>query len=540
MPGKNHVVERGRTSSLTGPTAAIVGSLLIGVAAFPVNAFAADIPTSAPHAESQSRQNAGLPSLLSDADAGRYRDIFRAQAEGKWAEADRTIDALTDRLLLAPVEAQRYLSPTYRAKYGELRAWLEAYADASDANRIYALAMRRRPSREPAPESPVIGDGHAAAMRATTTHEHIGIGDEAASFERAPRAAWLSALEDWQSNRIDKARREFEAVSRASGNSPWTAAAAAFWAARAELRGDHPELFTYWLGIAAKNPRTFYGLLARRTLGINSYIDFDRQGFGEIDAQILTGIAAGRRALALVQIGETGRAETELRALALRASSNLLQSISALADRANMPSLSAEIAGEVADGKDGRSDRAQFPVPRWQPRGGFQVDRALIYGLMRQESKFKPVARNPSGAAGLMQLMPSTARTMEAHTGVHGAVSDPAVNLSLAQQYVIELLSDSRVNGNLLFFAVAYNRGPGALPRLKADAANRGDPLLFVENISSKETRLFIHQVLTNYWIYRLRLGQPTPDLDALAAGEWPIYTALDDGAEAKIRHAQN
>ena len=70
--------------------------------------------------------------------------------------------------------------------------------------------------------------------------------------------------------------------------------------------------------------------------------------------------------------------------------------------------------------------------------------------------------------------------------------------------------------------------------------SNGDDPLMFVESIDSRETRLFIHQVLTNYWIYRLRLRQPTPDLDALAAGEWPIYTAQDDGAEAQIRHAEN
>jgi hypothetical protein len=34
--------------------------------------------------------------------------------------------------------------------------------------------------------------------------------------------------------------------------------------------------------------------------------------------------------------------------------------------------------------------------------------------------------------------------------------------------------------------------------------------------------------VLTNYWIYRQRLDQPMPDLDALAAGKWPTYTAYD------------
>jgi soluble lytic murein transglycosylase-like protein len=178
-------------------------------------------------------------------------------------------------------------------------------------------------------------------------------------------------------------------------------------------------------------------------------------------------------------------------------------------------------------------------MPRWAPQTGFQVDRALLYGLMRQESKFHPVARSRAGAAGLMQLMPATARIMAQHTGLHGRLADPAINLALGQQYILELLNDSRVNGNLLYFAVAYNRGPGTLSRAKSDG-DRTDPLLFVECISNRETRSFIHQVLTNYWMYRLRLRQPTPDLDALAAGEWPIYTALDDSAGITVRHAQN
>ena len=75
------------------------------------------------------------------------------------------------------------------------------------------------------------------------------------------------------------------------------------------------------------------------------YFDFEIEGFTELDAQILTGIPAGRRALGLLQISETQRAEIELRALASRASRNVLQSLVSLADRVNMPGLSLQIAG---------------------------------------------------------------------------------------------------------------------------------------------------------------------------------------------------
>lgn len=518
------------TLSIRGAAGTIVGLLLLGSAAVPISAFAADFPASSTPGD------IALPTLLSTADASRYSDIFALQAKHKWHDADQEIGALTDRLLMPEVEAQRYLSPTYRARYAELRDWLAAYGDAPDATRIHALALKRRPKAEPEPPPAIVGSGIASAG-AADGHRSIGSGDEAAYVNGNQSKAWLAGLTAWRAGHVDAARKRFEEAAR-SGKSSWSVSAAAYWAARAELRGGHAELFNYWLGIAAKNPRTFYGLLARRTLGVDSYIEFDPQGFGKLEAQIMTGMPAGRRALALIQIGDTARAEAELRALSLRGSSEVQRAIVALADRANMASLSVQIAAHVAEGEDSHSDRAQYPVPRWKPRGGFQVDRALMYGLMRQESKFRPVAHNPSGATGLMQLMPGTARTMAAHTGVHGPVSDPAVNLTLAQQYVIELLNDSRVNGNLLYFAVAYNRGPNAVPETKM--GRNSDPLLFVESISNRETRLFIHQVMTNYWIYRLRLGQPIPDLDALAAGEWPIYTALDNSAGPRIRHAEN
>ena len=112
----------------------------------------------------------------------------------------------------------------------------------------------------------------------------------------------------------------------------------------------------------------------------------------------------------------------------------------------------------------------------------------------------------------------------------------------LAQEYVQTLLSDSRIKNNLILFAVAYNHGPTAMAHwqeTQADANN--DPLLFLESVPWEQSRVYTLRVLTNYWIYRMRLGQPTPDLDALAAGKWPTYIAFDGNMVADAgRHAQN
>jgi soluble lytic murein transglycosylase len=560
MSRKKTKLGGGTTIGIGGLFTALATSLLAGLLAFPSNASAQEIRTSTLTPDSEQIREVDLPHLLSETDANLYRRILTLQAAGKFTEADRDIAALTDKLLLGTVQAQRYLSPKYRSSYAELRDWLAAYADAPEARSIYSMAMKRHSAGQPAPAAPL----SAAGLRAyenTSMAERPARGDGGPDRHRAKPAGdvdndrslaetrddrdvsmshWSEGLAAWRDGKIDQALAHFQTLAKSNNQSAWVLSASAFWTARAELRSRKPELFNYWMGRAAEHPRTFYGLLARRTLGIDSYFDFEIEGFTELDAQILTGIPAGRRALGLLQIGETQRAEIELRALASRASRNVLQSLVSLADRVNMPGLSLQLAGHIADGGP-HHDRALYPIPHWTPLGGFAVDRALLFGLMRQESEFRPIAHNASGAMGLMQLMPATARSMASRTGLRARnLADPEVNLALAQEYVIDLINDPHVHGNLLFLTAAYNTGPAAVPRLAAAAGGSKDPLMFVESIGNRETHAFVQRVLTNYWIYRLRLGQPTPDLDTLAAGEWPTYTALDQRAEPMTRHAEN
>jgi soluble lytic murein transglycosylase len=365
----------------------------------------------------------------------------------------------------------------------------------------------------------------------------MSAGNETAAY--APIANWNAGLAAWRLNRLDEARSHFQALARSSGQSPWVKSAAAFWAARVEMRAGRPENYGYWLRIAAESPRTFYGLLARHLLGIDRDPTFDADPFTQFDAQLVVGIDGGKRILALIAIGQDNLAAAELRSLASHSAPSLLQSLAALADRANLPGASLRLAGLLGDSEGNSREVAAYPVPRWEPIGGFSVDRALLYALMRQESQFVPAARSHSGAFGLMQLMPATARSMARLTGAplgprnskkeHAALNDPEYNLMLAQEYVKVLLSDSHINNNLILFAFAYNHGPAAAARFEqARPEYRDDPLLFIESIPSKQSRVFTLRVLTNYWIYRQRLGQRMPDLDALAAGKWPTYTPLD------------
>ncbi|MDR3435972.1 lytic transglycosylase domain-containing protein [Telmatospirillum sp.] len=351
-----------------------------------------------------------------------------------------------------------------------------------------------------------------------------------------PEAHWVAGLAMWRSGSRDMAAaRHFEAVGNATDVSSWLISAGAYWAARANLTARHPELVNHWLQRAAAYPRTFYGLLARRALGEDIQYSWDTRPFTDLDGETLSRVPAARRALALMQIGDRSRAEDELRRLAEDSTGPALtQSMLALSHTAGLPSLALALGSRI-EAKDGRyHDSADYPLPDWRPASGWSIDRALLLAIARQESSFNPRAKSPAGAVGLMQLMPRTAKSMGA-----GKLTDPQVNLDLGQRYVRHLLDDETIKGNLLFLAASYNSGPGNVARWLQTVQHNGDALLFMESIPVQETRAFVERVMTNFWAYRNRLGQTSPSLDSIAAGDWPLYDG--DGSKIQtVKHVQN
>ncbi|MBV8166043.1 MAG: transglycosylase SLT domain-containing protein, partial [Alphaproteobacteria bacterium] len=352
--------------------------------------------------------------------------------------------------------------------------------------------------------------------------------DASAAARHTPHAAWLAGLAAWRAGKPELAIKNFEAVATSPASSSWNAAAGAFWAARGHLVTRKPQLYGRWMSRAAESPYTFYGLMARRALGHDINIDWSLPPLGKDDLARLEGHPGALRAIALIQLGDRPRAEDELRRVYLKLPVALQPLALTIAERGGMPGLAMRIAGRLLNAAGQRYDAGLYPLPPWTPPGGFTHNRALLFALARIESGFNPNARNPSGAAGLMQLMPATARNMG--RGIPGIdnVYDPHANLALGQRYVDQLLSHERVKGNLLSLVAAYNVGPGNLSPIPHE-----DPLLLIESMSSAETRLLIQRVLTNFWIYQLRFGQPTDSLDAIAQGEMPVYTGPRGGDTA-------
>ncbi len=353
------------------------------------------------------------------------------------------------------------------------------------------------------------------------------------SGKRVPFAHWYAGLSAYRMGRPHDAVSHFEKMAQITRLSGWHRAAAAFWAARANLVARKPARVSQWLNKAAEYPRTFYGIIGRRLLGKKSPFRWHEpilQNQGEIPISFSNPHA--KRALALIQVGQHHRAESELRQLARKGDIATKLALVAIADTVGLPALSLRAAAAVEGISGRRIARGLYPLPRWMPKGGFIVDQALVFAVMRQESGFYARARSYAGARGLMQLMPATAGYMAKRRfrgRSRNMLYDPFLNISLGQKYIRYLIDHDGVEGNLFMVAAAYNGGPGNLAKWKKRVLRISkDPLMFIESIPASETRDFIERVLSNLWMYRERLGQPTPSLDALAAGDLPVYKALD------------
>jgi len=171
-------------------------------------------------------------------------------------------------------------------------------------------------------------------------------------------------------------------------------------------------------------------------------------------------------------------------------------------------------------------DEESYPLPNWTPTVGYRLEPALLFAIIRQESGFNPRAHNPSGAAGVMQLMPATAHAMAVDARLKVNRS-PGVNMSLGQHYLERLMEEEAIGDNLIYLLAAYNAGPGSVAKWQKNLQYNNDPLLFVESIPFCQTRNYVIYVTGNYWVYKAMLSQEeNPSVTALAQGQWPRYIA--------------
>ncbi|WP_339633775.1 lytic transglycosylase domain-containing protein [uncultured Sneathiella sp.] len=364
------------------------------------------------------------------------------------------------------------------------------------------------------------------------------------SRKNVPLADWTAGLAAWRLGKIEKAARHFAALAEASRISDWNFTAANWWASRAYLKLGEPEKAYHYLEQTASQPRTFYGLLALRQLGVEKPFSWDLPTLKPENIDWLMKIPSAKRAVALSEIGKFDLAAQELRAAFPSANEKLAPLLLALAEEIGAPSVAMRMGLYLWESENVTWDAAIYPMPKWQPGDGFKVDRALLYAFMRQESGFYSLARSGAGAKGLMQIMPTTASYLSGDRSLrdrnNNKLFDPTYNLELGQKYLTYLMEYKDIETNLFHLTAAYNGGPGNLKKWKSETKYSEDPLFFIEAMPSKETRNFIKRVLTNFWIYRHRMGQDLPGLDQIASGGWPEYQSLDLNESEVADNARN
>ncbi len=436
-----------------------------------------------------------LPQILGEADVRRYRRIFELGEAGAWDRVDALIGKLDNDILVGHALAQRYLHPSeYWTPFREAKAWMAEYHDLPYAPRLYRLAQQRRPEDAHGRiHRPTYGRGDGAVGGGDARRNIVGSIETLSTRASTPRARGI--LRQVRYNVL----RTRLTITEAYLNRDDIAA---------DLRPVEQDR-------------------GRAMVAAGWYYYGDDAEAAEPDAadaeslQHLTEIPAGRRALALLQVGERDRARRELLGIDGWDDPERVGTLLMAAERGGMAALAYRLGSRLAGAADARLAPAEvnaalYPIPPWRPATGFRMDRALLFALMRRVSRFQPRARSGAGARGLMHR--------------------PDLNLDLAQRYLRYLLQTKQVQGDLVRLVAAYNAGPGNLEHWLAHTPHQGDPLLFIESMPSRETRLFVERILTNLWVYRERLGQGAPSRAALASGAWPDYAGLDAGPQEVAR----
>ncbi len=557
--------------------------------AVPVAAHAADerFVTSAPL---PARAEA-IPSQLDDAQRAGYRAAFAAIRAERWLDARLALDAMQPGPLHAIATAELYLARNSpKVELEPLLALLAQAPELPQAERLAALAKLRGAAAMPllpatqrlvwygaAPvrkrARSVLNDTAAALLaqevkpflkaddgagaegvlakyaadlapdaltewQQKTAWIYYSAGDDlnarrlaamaqTGSGEWAAQADWVQGLAAWRQQDCRAAQTAFQAVAQRADDTELRSAGF-YWASRADVACGRPDLVEGHLQAASQYGETFYGLLARQSLGIVEPRR-DAEQFLPADWKALERRPNVRVAAALVEIGETRLADAVLRQQARLCAPEEFAALTRLVGRLSLPATELWLSH---NGPAGAKPvvAARYPSPDWTPDGGWRVDKALVFAHTLQESRFDATVKSPAGAYGLMQIMPAAARDHAGSLGYSGSPGDlnkPEVNLAFGQRHLQMLRDASGTQGLLPKVMAAYNAGLAPITRWASEVRDGGDPLLWIESIPYWETRGYVNIVMRNYWMYERQAGGDSESRIALAEGLWPTFPGL-------------
>ena len=410
---------------------------------------------------------------------------------------------------------------------GDTRAEREIYLVAvsrmaRSSLKLALIAFRKNLSSLTTQEQAI---GWAALAHAAS----LKLDPEARELWQLSYGAPLSQEQVQWKTRIALRHRDWKTVKSAIGEMPPALRAQGAW--------------TYWLaralqaepGPSAETPQAmyqriadqgnFYGQLALEELGQLISIPAAPAPLGEAEVASMAANPALRRALKFfsMRMRAEGMREWnwEMRKLGER-------ELIAAAEFARRNGILDRMVYSSERTRTQFDYTQRFPSPHndilTPTTAGLGLDKAWVYGLIRQESRFIMDARSSAGASGLMQVMPATAQYVARKIGlgdyVRDKLNDLHTNLVLGSNYLNMVLSNA--GGSQPLATAAYNAGPGRMRTWRASLPDTMEGAVFAESIPFLETRVYVKNVMANATNYaalferkpqslKARLGQVSP-----------------------------
>ena len=576
-PAKNSKKTAAKVATVKAP--AVVAAITAPKVDAPVVMNAMPVPYGLVAGQGTPITPVALNTPLSPYDTVLYQSAFTLIDKGDYAGADAQLAQVTDKRLMGYAQYNKLFSRGYTSTYEELMAWLADYGDQPMAMKVWGLAKRKKPDGAPDPAFPSLSGKVAMAtgnairldggttLSSSTPVARADASAPASDTDLTPKSArsaynngqlaeavrlgrkigdhWVAGLASWRLKRYEDAMAEFTFVSSDPSTNAWTQSSGAYWAGRCAAKLGQKEQADTYFQLAASFPFTFYGLLAEARLGVTPAIALAQKGLPPtFSRDQRTALAASltsdfswthtnaraQRLNALVQVGQHSEAQYELKTAIQNSSDNdERQQWLALGAKTHLPVNQLTMTDRLFD-------VSLYPMPDIAPKGGYTVDKALIYALARKESKFDASAHSYSGAYGLLQLMPATAALVEKDPSYNSKPKQlltASVNLRIGQNYILRLKDSNIVDGDLLRTIAAYNAGPRPVKDAVDSLGNDADSLLVMESIPVAQTRQYVEEVAANYWIYRQIMGKTSKTLAAAAADAQIIELMADAPAPA-------
>jgi soluble lytic murein transglycosylase len=286
-----------------------------------------------------------------------------------------------------------------------------------------------------------------------------------------------------------------------------------YWKARAlKEMGNPAEANVLWAELSREY--SFYGQLAGEELGAVLSMDEGHYLPSEVEIQRVQSLPAVQRAMALYRMD-----------LRVEAAKEWAWTMRTLDDKSLLAAAEVARRNEMYDRAINAADRTvqihdfklRYLAPYREELAAHirdnRLDEAWVYGLMRQESRFVTQAKSDVGAAGLMQVMPATARWIAKKLGLKsykaGLIDQLDTNLKLGTYYMKNILTS--LDNNLVLASAAYNAGPSRAKLWRGEVPLEG--AIYAETIPFDETRDYVKKVLSNTSYYAKLFEQPSSSL---------------------------